>query len=63
MAAVNKLEDDRRRRESVTSLYTLEEKAQIILASRACGVPPGILVRLAALEAVDRILAGKGAPV
>lgn len=45
-----KLDDNHRRQEAITSLFTKDEKELIIKAALAKGIPPGILVRHGALR-------------
>lgn len=54
MAAL-KLDDNTRRQEAITALFTKEEKERIVKAARERGIPPGILVRNAALDVADQL--------
>lgn len=49
-----KLDDNRRRQEAITALFTKDEKQRICDVALLQGVPPGILVRRAALAVAEQ---------
>lgn len=49
-----KLDDNARRHEAITALFTKEEKQRVVKAALARGIAPGILVRNAALQLADQ---------
>ena len=48
---MRKLDDERRRKEAITALFTKDEKQQVVKAALNQGLSPSILVRRAALGA------------
>jgi hypothetical protein len=50
---MRKLDDQLRRHEAITALFTKEEKQQIVKAALKRGLAPSLLVRRAALEVAE----------
>jgi hypothetical protein len=50
-----KMDEEVRRQQAITALFTREEKQKIVKAALSHGIAPSILVRRAALVAVSQV--------